>query len=78
MKVLVRHFASLRERRGRDEEELELAAGTTAGQLYLSLFPPGPEGTLPVLFAVNREYTRAGHVLADGDEVVFVPPLGGG
>ena len=78
MKVLVRHFGALRERRGRSEEELHLTDGTTVLELYSTLFPPGPEGALPALFAVNREYAKGAVVLADGDEVAFIPPLGGG
>lgn len=76
--MLVRHFAVLRERRGVSEEELQLPDGLTVGALYADLFPPGPDGALPVLFAVNREYARPGQALNEGDEVVFIPPLGGG
>lgn len=77
-RVIVRYFAVLRERRGRDHEEIELLPGETAGALYARLFPPGPQGALPVAFARNLEYVEGGAVLADGDEVAFLPPLGGG
>ena len=30
---------------------------------------------VPVAFAVNRDYARAETVLADGDEVAFIPPI---
>ncbi|MEQ1567331.1 MAG: MoaD/ThiS family protein [Myxococcota bacterium] len=76
--MVVRYFAVLRERRGRDEEQVEVEPGETLGALYDRLFPPTPEGRLPVAFALNREYARAGDLPADGDEVVFVPPIGGG
>ena len=78
MKVLVRHFAQLRERRGRDHETLELEPGATVGGLYRSLFPPGPAGVLPVMYAVNHAWAPADAALADGDEVAFIPPVGGG
>lgn len=78
MKVLVRHFAQLRERRGRADETLELEPGVTVGALYRSLFPPGPEGVLPVLYAVNQALASADAALSDGDEVAFIPPVGGG
>lgn len=76
--VHVRHFAALRERRGCASESIMVPPGTTAGGLYLALFPPRPEGVMPVLYAVNRSYVKGDHLLADGDELAFIPPLGGG
>ena len=78
MKVIVRHFAALRERRGASEETLDRPAGITVGALYTELFPPSSAGVMPALFAVNREYAPRDQVLVDGDEVAFIPPLGGG
>lgn len=78
MRVLVRYFARLRELRACGSESLELDGPTSVSGLYVQLFPPGPEGALPVMFAVNQSYVVPGHVLADGDEVAFIPPLGGG
>ncbi len=78
MKIHVRHFAVLREQRGCELEEVEVAPGTTAAALYDLLFPPGLEGQLPVLFAVNQAYVARAAVLVEGDEVAFIPPLGGG
>jgi len=78
-KVIVRYFAVLREKRSADgEERVEITPGETVDALYARLFPPAPEGRLPVGYAVNREYVRAGRALADGDEVAFIPPVGGG
>ncbi len=77
-RVTVRYFAVLRERRGQSQEELTVADGTTVGELYTSLFPPDARGRLPVAFARNRDYVRANEVVADGDEIAFLPPLGGG
>ena len=78
LQVTVRYFAVLRERRGIEEERLALPAGTTVGELYRRLFPPGPEGALPVLFAIDQGYVSRDQVLHDGAEVAFIPPLGGG
>lgn len=78
MKVLVRHFAALRERRGSSSEELELEPGTTVGELYTSLFPPGREGAMRVLYAVNHTWAPGDQALCEGDEVAFIPPMGGG
>lgn len=76
--VHVRYFAVLREQRGCDEESLQLQPGETVGALYARLFPAGADGALPIMFAVNQRYVAATHMLSVGDEVVFIPPLGGG
>lgn len=79
MAVRVRYFAALRERTGRDGDEVEVRAGETLGELYARLFPPGPGGeVLPVAFARNRETAGADEPVQDGDEVAFLPPIGGG
>ncbi len=81
MSVLVRYFAVLRERSGRDEDSIALTPGETVGALYVRLFPDLlDEGgqRLPVMYAVNQAYVEADHALKDGDEVAFIPPLGGG
>ena len=78
MEVRVRHFSVLREQRGTAEETVTVEAGTTVRALYAALFPPGRDGALPVLFAVNRAYVGPHHVLVAGDELAFIPPLGGG
>ncbi len=76
--VTVLHFAVLRERRGVRQEAQEVEAGTTVVQLYDRLFPAGPQVRLPVGYAVNQCYVGAEHELLDGDEVAFIPPVGGG
>jgi molybdopterin converting factor small subunit len=65
----------LKERRGRDEERVDVGLGTTAAQLYAQLFA---EPRVPVSVAVNHKVVGATTVLCDGDEVVFLPPVGGG
>ncbi len=78
MKVVVHHFAVLRERRGCASEVVEVPDGSTLGDIYTRLFPPGPEGVLPVGYARNEAWTSGSEVAVDGDEVAFLPPLGGG
>ena len=75
--VTVCYFAMLREQRGCFEEQLSIAE-ETVGQLYDRLFPPGPQGQLTVAFAVNQAYVGREQPLVDGDEVAFIPPVGGG
>ena len=73
--VRVRYFAALRERKGREEEDVELVPGETLGGLYRRLFPPGE---LPVAYARNASTAGRDEVPEDGDEIVFLPPIGGG
>ena len=75
MNVVVRYFARLRELKGRSEESCSFPAGITAAEAYVALgLPPD----LPIAFAVNQERVRGDTRLAEGDEVVFLPPIGGG
>ncbi len=77
-RVRVLYFAALRELRGRREEDLDVPADTTLAQLYAQLFPPGPGGSLPIGFARNQVHVPPSTRVEDGDEVCFLPPLGGG
>jgi molybdopterin converting factor small subunit len=78
MRVTVRWFAVLRERRGVESEIIEVEPGLTLAELYRRLVPPGPEGALPVAFARNLAYAEPSDRFDDGDELAFLPPLGGG
>ena len=78
MQVHVRYFAVLRERKGCADEAVTLAGPMTVGALYATLFPPTASGALPVMYAVNEAYVPVDHLIAEGDEVAFIPPLGGG
>ena len=78
MGIVVRYFARLREIRGVPQETLELTGPTSVGALYMDLFASESGEAVPVMYAVNQAYVAAEHVLADGDEVAFIPPLGGG
>ncbi|MBE3565544.1 MAG: molybdopterin converting factor subunit 1 [Thermogemmatispora sp.] len=81
MKIRVRYFAGLREIVGQDAETLTVPEGTdVAGARALlsarhSRLQPILERSL---CAVNREYVPADRVLQEDDELVFIPPLGGG
>lgn len=77
--VHVQYFAVLREQAGRGSETLETAA-TDAAQLYDELRQlrglSVPRSMLRV--AVNDEFSDWLRPLADGDHVVFIPPVAGG
>jgi molybdopterin synthase catalytic subunit len=80
MSVTVHLFAALREVHGQAQLRIELRPGETLGALFDRLFPSRPDRDwpAPVMFAVDRDYVEPDHPLSDGDEVAFIPPLGGG
>ncbi len=81
MRVRVRLFASLRETAGVSEVRLELPAGSTAEQAWERLAAEVPAlaaRRASVAAAVNRRYASFDTPLAEGDEVVFIPPVSGG
>ncbi len=81
MKVKVRFFATLRERVGANEITKEVVEGCTVGELWDTLqqdYPKLAPVNMKLLYAVNKDYVVADHVLRDLDEVVFVPPVSGG
>jgi molybdopterin-guanine dinucleotide biosynthesis protein A len=75
----VQYFALFREQAGRKEELVETRA-TTPRELYSELKGRYPfqlaEHQLKV--AVNTEFAAWDRALADGDTVVFIPPVAGG
>jgi molybdopterin synthase catalytic subunit len=82
MTVVVRLFAILRERAGRDSVDLELPEGATVADALaaLALGPPLAEtlARLPVRMAVNHEYASLDDPIAAGDELALIPPISGG
>ncbi len=81
MKIHLRYFASLREATKRDVEALEVATGLDIAALRTLLAERYPAAA-PILArcaaALNRSYVPAETLLHDGDELVFIPPVGGG
>ncbi|WP_126456747.1 molybdopterin converting factor subunit 1 [Sulfuriflexus mobilis] len=77
MTIQVRFFASLRERMGRADAELEAGAANTVGEVWAAV--AGGEA-MPdnLLMAINQDYVQAHASVADGDEVAFFPPVTGG
>ena len=81
MRVTVRLFARLRDIAGVNEVHTELPAGATASALWATLVTEHTEFERyggAVSTAVNEEYVKMDRVLADGDEVAFLPPVSGG
>jgi molybdopterin converting factor subunit 1 len=75
----VQYFALLREQAGRSEEQVTTNAATPA-ELYAEL-----KGRYPfkltrdqLRVAINAEFGDWATPLAEGDSVVFIPPVAGG
>jgi molybdopterin synthase sulfur carrier subunit len=85
MKLKVLYFASLREKVGKDAEEIELPAGVaTVAALRSHLRSRG--GNYESAFAeksllraaVNQDMVQPSAAVKAGDEVAFFPPVTGG
>lgn len=78
-KIRVQYFALLREQAGRSDESLTTSAGTPR-ELYEELRKRYPFSLAPEMLrvAVNTEFGDWAQPLADGDAVVFIPPVAGG
>src|SRR5579862_6448798 len=74
--IHVQLFASLRERAGRSQVELELPEGARVADALERL--GGLTDGISVVMAVNHEYAEATQMLAAGDEVALIPPVSGG
>ena len=82
MAIQVKYFASLKERLGRDTDEVSSEAVSsekisTVGDIWAIVVngEPLPANTL---CAINLEYVQPDATVKDGDEVAFFPPVTGG
>jgi molybdopterin synthase sulfur carrier subunit len=81
MKIHIRYFASIREIVGQGEEALDVAEGSSVAIVRAELLAryPGLQAIMArCISAANRKYVDAETMLHDGDELVFIPPMGGG
>jgi MoaE-MoaD fusion protein len=79
--VRVRLFAIQRELAGSREVPLDLADSATIEDAWAAVVARHPvlaPGRPSLRFARNGDYADATTVLADGDEVAFIPPVSGG
>jgi molybdopterin converting factor subunit 1 len=81
MLVRVVAFARLRELLGRSSQELDVPAGATTTDVWNALVQRCAElrqleGSTRI--ARNGRLTAQKEILADGDEVALLPPVGGG
>ena len=73
--IQVFYFAQLREEQNCSCEERSIEQGMSVSSLFTLIFGRAPNG---IRFAVNQTYVDPDVVPLDGDEVAFLPPLGGG
>lgn len=80
MKITVKYFASLREKAGKHQEEMEISADESLSKIYetLSHRYQFPLSAKEIKFAVNNEYVENEYLLKNGDVLVFIPPVAGG
>ncbi|MBI5034182.1 MAG: molybdenum cofactor biosynthesis protein MoaE [Chloroflexi bacterium] len=79
MRVQVKFFAIFREMIGVKAESKEIAEGTTIEQLWKEYTSDKPRAEkMRSAYAVNQKLVKPDHVLHDGDEVGFLPPVSGG
>lgn len=85
MKIRVLYFASIREKLGKDAEEIELPEGvSTIASLRSHLRKRGGAWTETLAdtrllrTAVNQDMAQPAAAIKAGDEVAFFPPVTGG
>ncbi len=75
--IRVKYFASIRERFGRKEDQLDINKPTTVAEIWCVV--TGEEFVpCTVVMAVNKEYVDSDQIVEHGDEVAFFPPVTGG
>jgi sulfur-carrier protein len=81
MTITIRLFARLRDIAGVADLVRDVPAGATVESAWEELateFPAMAPHRAALSAAVNAEYARFTRVLAERDEVVFLPPVSGG
>ncbi len=81
MKVRLLFFAVLRDITGSGEDELSVAEGTRASDVWQTLRSRHSEladYAHPPMIAINESYAAPDTLLREGDELAFIPPVAGG
>lgn len=73
--ITLRYFAHLREVRGQSQETMILECPVSIGTLFAQIFNMDATS---IRFAIDAEYVSADTLVSDGDEIAFLPPMGGG
>jgi molybdopterin synthase sulfur carrier subunit len=77
MAIKIRYFASLKDSLGRSEDQLLDTGVLSVREVWqlVNADKPLPDN---ILSAVNMDYVNLDHLVQDGDEVAFFPPVTGG
>ncbi len=79
MRVQVKFFAIFREFTKIKSESKEISEGTTVERLWKEYAAAYARiANLRAAYAVNQQLVKPDHVLRDGDEIAFLPPVSGG
>lgn len=81
MNATIRLFATLKDLAGSNSVTITLPEPATIDDVRAQLAAQHPAlaAALPsALAAVNQEYVFSGHLIGDGDEIAFFPPVSGG
>jgi molybdopterin synthase sulfur carrier subunit len=81
MKISVRFFATLKDRVGASQLEIEVPENVLVGNLLAILVEKYPdlEASLETMIvAVNQEFAEHAQILYATDEIVLFPPVSGG
>ena len=81
IRIRVLAFARVREIIGAAEVQRSIESGATIQELWQSFVHDQPELALfssSIRFACEGELAQGSHLLVDGNEVAFLPPVSGG
>lgn len=80
MKVKIRYFASLREKAGKSEEQMQIEDGKNLNDIYfiLSAQYGFDLSSNQIKFSLNNDYVDPSVCPKENDVVVFIPPVAGG
>lgn len=78
MQVKVKYFASMRERMGCAEQQVDVSESLLTVEDLWRGYLSGEALPVNTLVAVNMEYRDLNTVIKGGDEVAFFPPVTGG
>lgn len=78
--ITIQYYASLRERVGKSSEHMEISLGTNLQQLYddLQLKYGLVHKISKFRVAANDRFVEWSYLVQAGDDIVFIPPVGGG
>jgi molybdopterin synthase sulfur carrier subunit len=81
MQITVKLFALMREKAGTDTIPLEVPAGAALTQAVATLvhqYPMLEPYIANTRFSVHMDFVDPETILAEGDELVLIPPVSGG